>query len=118
MYGMGRYTKLPLSHRQALNRTLLFKRGPPKAIDQAPAAYVRALRYAIGMTQAALARRAGLHQSHVAAIEAGRRDVQVGTLRRIFQAMHCDLVVAPKALVKPSEILGRRLVERRERPWD
>ncbi|MFI5347439.1 MAG: helix-turn-helix domain-containing protein [Elusimicrobiota bacterium] len=114
---MGRYTNLPLPHRQALNRTLLFMRGAPKGIDLPPSAYVRALRYAIGMTQETLAERAGLTQSQVAAVESGRRDVHVGTLRRLFQAMCCDLIVAPRAEVKPSEILGRRLVDSRERPW-
>ncbi|MDE2141263.1 MAG: helix-turn-helix transcriptional regulator [Elusimicrobia bacterium] len=114
---MGRYTKLPLPHRQALNRTLLFMKKAPRDIALEPGFYVRAIRYAIGMTQATLASRAGLHQSHVAEIEAGRRDVHVGTLRRVFEAMGCGLIIAPRAEIKPSEILGRRLAENPERPW-
>lgn len=54
-------------------------------------------RLAIGLTQAELARRAHLPRPNLSAIEAGRRDLTVGTLARIARA----LGVPPAALLEP-----------------
>ena len=47
-------------------------------------------------------------QSHLANIEAGKIDPQVGTLRRIFQAMSCQLVIRPDPIKPIEEVLRRR----------
>ena len=47
------------------------------------------------MTQAELAGRAKITQPHLAGIESGKTDPQVSTLKRIFDAMSCDLVLSP-----------------------
>lgn len=52
------------------------------------------LRVSNELTQAELARRAGVAQSHVAKVEQGR-DVRWSTLRKLFAAMGCDLLVLP-----------------------
>ena len=57
------------------------------------------------MTQAELARRAGVSQSHLANIERGKIDPQIGTLKRIFNAMSCDVVVEPRPRKPIDEIL-------------
>jgi len=57
---------------------------------------IRLLRVRLGMTQAQLAKRCGLPQSHIAKIEKGKGDIQLDTLRHIFAAMVCRLVVAPQ----------------------
>ena len=54
------------------------------------------LRLRLGMTQAQLAKRCGLPQSHIAKIESGKVDVQLATLQRIFKALFCQLTLAPR----------------------
>jgi predicted nucleotidyltransferase len=60
---------------------------------------VRAAREDIGLSQAGLARKAGVHQSHIAEIEAGRRPVSAAMLERLLQAADYrpSLAVAAKA---------------------
>src|SRR5699024_11181543 len=53
--------------------------------DRAPA-LIRTARLAAGYSQAELARRAGLRQSHVAAMESGRRPVSAEMLGRVLRA--------------------------------
>ena len=56
--------------------------------------WVRTLRDALGMTSGDLARRMGVHQSRVPAIERGERErtIKLDTLSRAADAMNCDLV--------------------------
>jgi transcriptional regulator with XRE-family HTH domain len=120
---MGKPTRLPLAHRRALNKTLVFTKGAPAAAAQPPHVYARAVRVALRMTQEQLARRAGVAKSHVALIEAGAANVGVETLRKIFDAMFCDLLVIPKARKRPTQALAEREIElglplARRRPWD
>jgi transcriptional regulator with XRE-family HTH domain len=115
---MGRRTKLALRETQALNRTLVFAKSAPAAALQPPSSYLRALRCSLRMTQSHVARRARVSRSLVAAAEAGRTDVQLGTLRRLFDAMFCDLIVAPKARKRPSDAYAERKLEKPYRPWD
>src|SRR5699024_6712595 len=49
-------------------------------------ALIRTARLAAGYSQAELARRAGLRQSHVAAMESGRRPVSAEMLGRVLRA--------------------------------
>jgi len=75
------------------------------------------------MTQAQLARRAGLTQPHVALIESGKGDPQVGTLRALFNALFCDLVVLPIPRHRPGDIVfdrggGHEPPGRRLKLWD
>lgn len=69
--------------------------APEGATQYAPASLVMLLRVQLGMTQAQLARRCGMAQSQVARIEKGKVDLQVGTLRRLLEALDCRLIVAP-----------------------
>ena len=113
---MGRQTRLPLPHRQALNQALLFTKNAPAAAAHPPHVYVRAVRTALRMTQEQLARRAGVAKSHVALVESGKANVGVDTLRKLFEAMFCDLLVVPKARKKPTQALAEREIERRNEP--
>jgi transcriptional regulator with XRE-family HTH domain len=60
------------------------------------------------MTQAELAKRAGISQPHLAAIEKGRLDPQVRTLKRIFEALSCDLTIVPRPKKDLEEVLRGR----------
>lgn len=109
---MGKVNKVPLPHRQALNATIVYTRRAPNGARQSPAAFLRAMRGALRMSQADLGRRAGVPQSHIARIESGEGDVQLGTLRKLFDAMFCDLLVLPRPRKRPSDALAERELEK------
>lgn len=60
------------------------------------------IRRQLGMSQRILAARAGIQQSSVARIESGHFDPNILTLKKIVEAMECDLVVTivPKTDLK------------------
>lgn len=58
------------------------------------------------MTQVELAHRAHITQPNLAAIESGKVDPQVGTIRRIYEGLGCELNLEP-LLQKPLEELVR-----------
>lgn len=60
------------------------------------------------MTQTQLARRIGIPQSHIAKIEGGKVDVQLNTLRRLFEALNCDLTVLPSPRKPPEDLLAEQ----------
>ena len=60
------------------------------------------------MTQQELAQRSHIPQSHLAQIESGTIDPQVGTLKKIFDGLSCDLVIEPLPRRPLSEILRDR----------
>lgn len=70
--------------------------APEGAGEYAAHSLVLLTRVRLGMTQAQLASRCGMTQSHIANIENGKVDAQLTTMRRIFKAMHCRLVIAPQ----------------------
>jgi transcriptional regulator with XRE-family HTH domain len=112
-------TILPYRNRRALNE-LLSKRSVPRLKH---GDWLKTLRAALRMTQGQLARRAGLSQQHVALIEAGKIDPKVETLRALFDALFCDLVVLPVPRRRPGDIVAERTAERRwllpsSRIWD
>ncbi len=51
------------------------------------------IRRQLGMSQRILAARAGIQQSSVARIESEHFDTNISTLKKIVEAMECDLVV-------------------------
>lgn len=57
--------------------------------------HLKALRHNRGLTQVALAQRAGVTRLKVIAIEAGRASVAVGSYARIAAALGSELDVAP-----------------------
>ncbi len=77
---------------------------------------MRALRSALRMSQSQLARRSGGPRAHIARLESGSFSPRLDTLERLFDAMFCDLVVLPKARVRPREAIARTRAER-PTPW-
>jgi DNA-binding XRE family transcriptional regulator len=116
---MGRFTQVPLTHRQALNATLVYTTRAPQKAKQSPATYMRALRVELRMTQSALARRAGVTQAQIDRMEKGRSDARLGTWRKIFAAMFCELLVVPHALKRPGDAVAEQRLARPDwvRPW-
>ena len=70
--------------------------------NRTPGDWIRILRNRLRMTQAELAKRAHITQPNLAAIESGKVDPQVSTLRRIYQGLSCELNIEPQ-LQKPLE---------------
>jgi predicted DNA-binding mobile mystery protein A len=70
--------------------------------------WIRILRDSLRMTQAELASRAKITQPHLAGIESGKTDPQISTLKRIFEAMSCDLVLEPRPRKPIKELLRGR----------
>lgn len=103
---------LPISSRILVDHLVSRGRKVPEATEElAPHVVVRRIRNALHMTQAQLAKRAGLPQSHLAKIETGKVDVQLSTLNRILRAMYCEAVMMPKFLKSPRVALAERIKE-------
>ena len=64
--------------------------------DRSHGEWIRTLRGYLRMTQRDLAKRANISQPHLVAIESGKTDPQIGTLRRVYEALYCDLAVEPR----------------------
>ena len=76
--------------------------------EPSPGDWIRLVRLTLRMTQAELAGRAHVSQPHLAGIERGRIDPQVTTLKRIFEALSCDLIIEPRPIHPIKEVLRGR----------
>lgn len=56
---------------------------------------IKSIRTQLGMSQKALARRAGVPQSTISRIEQEERDPNLATLHKILAAISCNLVIIP-----------------------
>lgn len=56
---------------------------------------IKSIRIQLGMSQKALAKRAGVPQSTISRIEQEERDANLSTLNKILGAISCDLVIVP-----------------------
>jgi len=117
---MGITTRVAIIHQRALNQAMLYAGRIPARAFLEPPILLRALRSALRMSQAQLARRAGLPQAHIARLEAGTIDLHLGTLRKLLDAMFCDLLILPLPRKRPSDVLAERRIERHawQRDWD
>jgi transcriptional regulator with XRE-family HTH domain len=108
--------RLPISEQRVLGRVVSYGMKAPDGIASLQLHHVIViLRHGLGMTQAQLARRAGLVQSHVAEIELGHVDLQFSTLSKIFHALHCNPLVLPVFEKKPEAIIAERAKETAKR---
>ena len=88
----------------------LSRLAPPETQthEPSPGDWIRILRDSLRMTQAELASRAKITQPHLAGIESGKTDSQISTVKRIFEAMSCDLVLEPRPRKPIKELLRGR----------
>ncbi|MBI5209585.1 MAG: helix-turn-helix transcriptional regulator [Elusimicrobia bacterium] len=71
------------------------------------------------MTQRQLAGRAGVSQGNLASMEKGHFEPQLATLRKLFDALYCDLVVLPIPRKRISAVIAERtLGVPTRRMWD
>ena len=92
---MPKLSGITIAQRRALNRLQVEGALPPPAVRLEPGTWVRTLRVALHMTQRQLAKRADVSQGNLALIERGHLEPQVSTLRKLFDALYCDLIVLP-----------------------
>ena len=77
---------------------------------------VRSIRMQLGMSQKALANRAGVIQSTISRVEQGQENIELSTLNKILRAMCCDLVVAPllrKPIDSTREEQAKKIAQKR-----
>jgi transcriptional regulator with XRE-family HTH domain len=116
---MPKLSGVKIAHHQALNRIQVTGVLPPMQLRLEPGQWVRALRVALHMTQRQLASRAKVSQTNLALIESGRVEPQLGTLRVLFDALFCDLMVLPIPRRRVSEILAEKTFDvPTRRLWD
>lgn len=68
---------------------------------------IRSLRLKKGFSQARLAMLASTTQAHIARIENGSTDCQVGTLQRVADALGVDVLVTVKAFLTTREMAAK-----------
>ena len=84
--------------------------GSPTSYAQPVRGWVKAIREALGMSTAQLAKRAGVRQPSIVALEQSeaKGSIELGTLRRIAEALDCKLVYA----LVPNQPLEQTVRER------
>lgn len=65
-------------------------------------------RLALGLTQAEVAKRAGLSQTHYSKIEHGKIDPRLNTLQDVARALSAELIVIPRELLTTVNSLASR----------
>jgi predicted transcriptional regulator len=104
--------RLPVSSEHLLDQIVSYGRRAPEGLEATPVhALIRMMRNAVRMTQAQLAVRANLPQSHLAVIESGKVDIKLATLRKIFMALHGDLVIVARFRKTPAAMVAERIHE-------
>ena len=112
---MPRLSRGSVVQLHAINELIRDVERAPKAAAHSTGFYLRALRGKLRMSQAQLSRRSGIDQAQIARIELGKFEAELKTLRKLFRALFCDLLVIPK----PRQHLGDALADRNaewERP--
>src|SRR5579883_1378175 len=92
---MPKLSGIKLAHWRALKRAQIPGELPSQELRLSPAQWVKTLRVSYHISQRRLAELSGITQSQIALIEKGLCEPQLDTLRRVFDALYCDLVVLP-----------------------
>jgi predicted DNA-binding mobile mystery protein A len=95
--------------------------GPAERYRPPNRGWIKAIRDALGMSTAQLARRLGVRQPSVIALERSeeRGSIELATLRRVAEALDCTLVYAlvpNRPLQETVRARARALLLRRRRP--
>lgn len=103
---------LPVATQRTIRRVAAYAEQAPAAARLPAHALIRMLRASLYMTQAQLAKRAGIAQSHLARIESGKVDPQLSTLTKVWGALFCDAVLLPRPRRGIDEVLEERIKEK------
>ena len=101
---------LRLTTENTLKRITKYAAKAPEGLETLSySALIRMVRDKLFMTQAQLAKRAGVHQSHIAKIEIGKMHPRLDTLEKILKALHCNLLLVPKPVQDLDAIIHERI---------
>lgn len=107
-----RKERLPIPDEYKLDQIMSYGRKAPEGLESMPVhVFIRMARHALRMTQAQLAKRAGIPQSHLAVIETGKRDFKLATLRKIYSALGGDLMLVGRFRKTPDSLVAERIRE-------
>lgn len=116
---MPKLSGVKIAHRRAVNRLQVSGNLPAAVLRLEPGSWVKALRVVLHMTQRQLAKRAGVSQMNLVQIEKGRYDPNLVTLRKLFDAMFCDLILLPAPRKRFSSLFAEKTLEiPGRRMWD
>lgn len=88
--------KLSVSQKRAMDQWFTsFKKLPEEVRLAQIATFIKLYRKRLRMTQRQLAQRAGLTQPYIAKLERGHSEVTLASLKKIFNALYCDVVLLP-----------------------
>ncbi len=103
---MGRNTKLKLLEDIALSSLpTSAAREQLRPWEPGIGDWVRIVRTYLKMTQVELARRAGINKANLIKIEKGAANPSFSTVKRIFDALSCDLLAEPRPRQPLKDIL-------------
>jgi len=105
---MPKLSGIKLAHWRALKRAQIPGELPSQELRLSPAQWVKTLRVSYHISQRRLAELSGITQSQIALIEKGLCEPQLDTLRRVFDALYCDLVVLPAPRWRVGAVLAER----------
>ncbi|MDB5526544.1 MAG: Transcriptional regulator [Rhizobium sp.] len=77
---------------------------------------IRELRRDRGLTQAALADLAGMHQSDISMIESGKSNASAETLHSICAALDCEVILVPRRIGGDVQRMVDRHLNRHQEP--
>ena len=105
-----RKNALPITAEATLKRITKYAANAPEGLESLTCStLVRMVRDKLFMTQAQLARRTGLPQSHIAKIEKGKMKPRLDTLEKILKALHCNLLLVPKPVQDLDALIHERI---------
>ncbi len=103
-------TPLKLTAESTLKKVTDYAVKAPKGLETLPSSsLIRLIREKLFMTQAQLAKRAGIPQSHIAKIEIGKTNPRLDTLQKIVKALYCDLLIVPKPVQDLNVLVRERI---------
>ena len=101
---------LRLTTENTLKRITKYAAKAPEGLESLSySALIRMVRDKLLMSQAQLAKRAGVSQSHIAKIEIGKMHPRLDTLEKILKALHCNLLLVPKPVQDLDAIIHERI---------
>ena len=101
--------RLSLSQKRALESwTKSLKKLPKELKALHISSLIKLYRKRLCMTQRQLAKRAGVTQPFIAKLERGSGEISTATLKKIFSALYCELIVVAMPLVDMDKIIEQQ----------
>ena len=101
--------KLSIAQKRTLESWVVALKKLPKELRaQHISTFIKLYRKRLRMTQKQLAKRAGVSQPFIARLERGFGELSTATLKKIFQALYCELVLTAVPAVNLDKVLEKQ----------